>query len=359
MKIFEFKNPNIASHSLDILDVRSKPFEIYGLYQPLETGKFRRIPEKIAKNTSERVMSFSTNTAGGRIRFKTDSPIIAIGAIYPPMKFLAPRSTALSSVGAYCFDMYADGKFVSALLPETIKQNGSVNNFEITNGQFEACYNFEEQEIRDITINFPSIVDISDVFIGVCKGCILEKGSDYINKEPVVFYGSSITQGACASRPGNTYENILSRKLNMDYVNLGFSGSAKAEKPLIEYISTIKMHSFVFDYDHNAPSPDFLEQTHFPALQIFREAQPNTPIILMSRPNRRTGIVDTQKRLDIIYNSYKKLIAAGDNNVYFINGQDILNSLDSEIFTIDGVHPNDFGFYCMAVAVEDVLKNIL
>ena len=353
---FEFKNEKIAPEKLVAHNVRNKPFKVYGLYHPEEEGIFKRIPLDVAERTSKNVRLLCTNTAGARIRFKTDSSYIAVGAIYPKMEIPSPYSTALCSAGAYSFDLYADGKFCRVLYPKDVKQNGSISNFIISDGQYEGAYDFKSKKLREITLNFPSFVNISEVYIGLKEGSILEEGLPYKNEKPVVFYGSSITHGACASRPGNIYENILSRRMNMDYLNLGFSGSAKAEKEIIEYISTLDMSVFVFDYDHNARNPEFLKETHYPALEIFRKAQPDTPIVLLSRPNQSCGVKEAWERIAIIEESYQKLLEHGNTNVHFINGQDIFLSHDSEMMTIDDTHPTDLGFYCMAEAIEKVLR---
>lgn len=142
----------------------------------------------------------------------------------------------------------------------------------------------------------------------------------------------------------------------MDYVNLGFTGSARAEDAIIDYISSLDMSVFVFDYDHNAPTPEDLRKTHYPALKKFREAQPDTPIIMLSRPNQCGGKKGAEERVQIIKESYQRLLDKGDKNVHFINGQDIFYSHDSEMMTVDDTHPTDLGFYCMAEAIEKVLK---
>lgn len=356
---FNFKYSKILSEELIIYNVRSEPFRLYGLYKPQEPGIFKRIPLDVAERTSKNVRILCTNTAGARVRFKTDSPYIAVGAIYPKMEFPSPCSTALSSVGAYSFDLYADNRFCRVLWPKEIVQNGSINHFVIQDGQYEGSCDFGEKKLREITLNFPSFVDIRDVYIGLKKGAVVEKSSDYVNEKPVVFYGSSITHGACASRPGNTYENILSRRLNMDYLNLGFTGSAKAEDAIIDYICTLDMSAFVFDYDHNSKTPDDLAKTHYPALEKFRKAQSHTPIIMLSRPNQSCGAEEARARARIIEESYQTLLAKGDKNVHFINGQDIFLSHDSEMMTVDDTHPTDFGFYCMAEAIEKILKNFI
>ena len=356
---FRFTNARIISEALVAYNARGKPFQIYGLYRPEETGLFKRLPADVAERTSKNVNLLYRNTAGARIRFKTDSSFIAVGAIYPPMEFSSPRSAALSSVGGYCFDLYADGKFCRVLWPEGLVQDGSINHFVIKNGQYEGSYDFETKKMREITLYFPSFVNISEVYIGLQEDAIVDSGMEYVNEKPVVFYGSSITHGACASRPGNIYENILSRRMNMDYINLGFAGSAQAEETMIDYISTIDMSVLVFDYDHNAKTPEALEKTHYPALERFRKVQPDTPIIMLSRPNQCCGEAEAKKRVQIIRKSYKKLWDKGDRNIHFINGQTIYKSRDSEMMTVDDTHPTDLGFYCIAKAIEKVLKQYI
>ena len=341
---------------MKLYDARSKPFKIYGLYQPKVQGIFKRIPFEVAEKTSERVKCLYANTAGARLRFRTDSLQITIKASYPPMEFSSPQTAAKCSVGAYSFDLYADNEFCRVLCPKDCVQYGSISGFSIKEGQYESSYEFRQRKLREITLNFPSFVNISDVSIGLDEDAIVEESKEYVNGKPVVFYGSSITQGACASRPGNTYQNILSRRMNFDYLNLGFASGAKAEEAIIDYLSTLDMSVLVFDYDHNAKTPQHLAETHYPALERFRKIQPKTPIIMMSRPNQCFGAKDSEERVGVIRESYQKLLAQGDSNVHFINGQEIYKSHDSEMMTIDDTHPTDFGFYCIAEALEKVLR---
>ena len=93
--VFQFQNDKIAAENLVTYDVRNAPFQLYGFYKPEERGVFKRIPLDVAEKTSKNVRLLCTNTAGGRLRFKTDSSYIAVGAIYPHMEFPSPCSTAL------------------------------------------------------------------------------------------------------------------------------------------------------------------------------------------------------------------------------------------------------------------------
>ena len=341
---------------MKLYDARSKPFKLYGLYKPEEQGIFKRIPFEVAEKTSERVKCLYANTAGARLRFRTNSLQITVKASYPPMTFSSPQTAAKCSVGAYSFDLYADNVFCRVLCPKECVQYGSISGFSIQEGQYESSYEFRERKLREITLNFPSFVNISDVGIGLDEDAIVEECNEYATCKPVVFYGSYITQGACASRHGNTYENILSRRMNFDYLNLGFASGAKAEKAIVDYLSTLDMSVLVFDYDHNAKTVQQLAETHYLALERFRKVKPKTPIIMMSRPNQCFGPEDSEKRVRVIQESYHKLLEQGDSNVHFINGQEIYKSHDSEMMTVDDTHPTDFGFYCIAETLEKVLR---
>ena len=356
---FAFRNPKLAGEDLAVYDVRQKPFDLYGLYRPEEPGLFKRMPASVGENVSKRVKLLYTNTAGARIRFKTDSTVIAVGAVYPPMDFASAGTAARAPIGAFCFDLYVDGMYRQAMQPLKHGRCGSVVYFDLEDGHYESCATFGEQKLREITLNFPSFVNISEVYIGLKKDAQVLPGKPYVNEKPIVFYGSSITQGACASRPGNTYQNVLSRRLNFDYVNLGFAGSCKAEDIIVDYVGTLDMSVMVFDYDHNASNPKQLKNTHLRALRRLRAALPDVPFVLMSRPDEDRGEEDTLQRLEIVKESYETLQKDGYGPVHLVDGHAIYHSHDTEMMTIDGTHPTDLGFYCMAEALEPVLAQYM
>ena len=118
------------------------------------------------------------------------------------------------------------------------------------------------------------------------------------------------------------------------------------------------MSVFVYDYDHNAPNPDHLQKTHEPFFLRFREKQPNTPVIMMTRP--KTAYTDDEKRRrDIVRKTYDNAVNRGDKNVYFLDGETFYGDVDRDLCTVDGIHPNDLGFYRMALAIEPLLKKLL
>ena len=331
----------IEQEGLKFYNALSEPFKIYGIY--MEDGKFRRLPEKVAESVSNGVWILHANTAGGRVRFRTNSPYVAINVKMGEIGKM-PHFPLAGSAG---FDVYRnDGngeEYVRTLMPP----------FNIENG-YESLISFDDEVMRDVTINFPLYSEVKELYIGLDENAVVEAPTPYIDKKPMVYYGSSITQGGCASRPGNCYQGYICRTFNCDYINLGFSGNAKAEDAMIEYIKSLDMSIFVYDYDHNAPSVEHLKNTHEKMFKAIREAHPDIPIILMSAPIWNPS-GDWKDRRDIVEQTYRNALAAGDKNVYFVDGKALM-SLCENNGTVDNCHPTDLGFYSMARVLAFVIE---
>lgn len=333
---------------LDLNDVKfynvtDEPFKIYGVFH--EGGLFRRLPQNVGEMVSEGVSYHHTNSAGGRVRFKTNSPYVAIYAKMPRVCKLSH----FALTGSAGFDLYTYNdsyRYVGTYIPP----------FDIKDG-FESVVRFPGAEERDITINFPLYSQVSELYIGVKDGAKICEPSPYKYEKPIVYYGSSITQGGCASRPGMSYEAVLSRRFNADYINLGFSGSAKGEDEIAEYISNLDMSVFVYDYDYNAPTPEHLKNTHEKMFKKIREKNPDLPIIIMSRPRYYLCEIE-ERNLDIVKTTYENAIKNGDENVYFIDGKNLMALCKNE-GVVDNCHPTDLGFWSMSTAVGEVLETIL
>lgn len=334
---------HIEESDIRFYDVNKPPFRIHGVFY--DSGKFRRLPENVAKTVNEGVHALHANTAGGRVRFKTDSTYIAI---YAKMTGIG-KMPHFALTGSAGFDLYIfDGseRYVKTFVPP----------FNIQDG-YESIVYFNSSKMREVTINFPLYSEVSDLYIGLRDGALVCEPKHYKTEKPIVYYGSSITQGGCASRPGNSYESIISRRLDADYINLGFAGNAKGEPEIAEYISKLDMSVFVYDYDHNAPTVEHLRNTHQKMYYTIREAKPNLPIVLMSRP--KFHLTDGEKlRLAIIKETYENAKTSGDTNIYLIDGATLMAFAKDE-GTVDDCHPNDLGFASMAKAVGDLLEKIL
>jgi len=332
-------------------DVRKAPFSLHGFYKPETEPFFYRVKRDVAQATSEGVDLLSQESAGGRVRFSTDSPYIAIRA-----KFRAVgRSSHLTLVSTAGFDLYIDGEYGSRYVAEYRMPYDMVDTYE------QIIY-LEKSCMRSYTINFPVHSVVETLEVGLKPGAAVAASRPYRDILPVTFYGSSIVHGTAATRPGLIYPCVISRDLNIDFRNIGFSGKALGEPVLGKWLAELPTSVFICDYDHNAPNPEHLEATHYPFYEIIREKNPDLPYIMITRPNFWTCRNDQDvilRRRDIVMQSYLKARAAGDRNVYFIDGLSFFTAPAQYGFTMDAIHPNDAGFQRMADSIGTFIRYIL
>lgn len=343
----------IGKADLRFYSALENPFSIHGVYE--DAGRFRRMPREIAARVNEGVAHLHRHTAGGRVRFRTDSPYIAIKAEMDHVGKM-PHFALSGSAG---FDLYVrpeggEEEFFGSFVPP----------FDITDG-YEGCIDLGRRKGAsgglgrvEATIHFPLYSGVKQLYIGLAEGAELSAASPYRIEKPVVYYGSSITQGGCASRPGAAYPAILSRALDCDHVNLGFSGNARGEEEIGRYIAEMEMCAFVYDYDHNAPSAEHLRATHERMLLQIRERQPDLPILLMTAVSLPRFFDDRAERREIIYRTYQNALARGDRRIWFLDGGALFDRHEN-VGTVEGCHPNDLGFAIMADAVKPILAEML
>ncbi len=334
-KNFEVET-NIKQEGIKYYNPEKKPFKIHGVFR--EADKFRRLPQAVSETVNEGVLMLGAHTAGGRIRFKTDSKYIALVA-----RIAAGKMPHFAFAGSAGFDIYVDGRYFSTYVP----------TIDVTN-HVEGIRSFPESKMREITIHMPLYSSVFELYIGLDENSTVSEATPYKVEKPIVYYGSSITQGGCASRPGMAYQNTISRHFDCDHINLGFSGSAKGEEAMANYIASLEMSAFVYDYDHNAPSVEHLDATHEKFFNIIRKAHPELPVIMMPRP-AIFKCNDDDRRRAVIEKTYNRAIAAGDKNVYYITSAELC-ALCGDEGTVDGCHPTDFGFNSMARAIIEVIE---
>ena len=329
-------------------DPRNAPFGLYGVFYDEKRERYQRLPYELAEQVGEGVAYLSKNTAGGRIRFVTDSPYVSIYYKMP----IHTTDSHITKLGKSGFDLYRKTKNDTQL---TYFRSFRPPNEPAEQGVLTQNAAGTEGQMVEYTINLPLYDDVNELYIGLKKGSKIEAPAPYRFEKPVVFYGSSITQGGCASRPGNAYQGFISRDYNIDYINLGFSGSARGEQAMAEYIAGLKMQAFVCDYDHNAPNPEHLQATLEPFYRTIRAKHPKLPIIFVSKPDTNRPMATCTK---IIHDVYEKAKQAGEN-VYFIDGYELFEGDHRDACTVDGCHPNDLGFLRMANRIGAELKKAL
>ena len=344
-----------APEDLVWYSARQLPFGTYGVYYEENEGQYRRMPHNVARNVSDGVTSLSRDTAGGRIRFATDSPCVAIRA-KELFKRVFPHMTVAGRSG---YTLFEGDTYLGSYMPSS---EGIAKAYGNEYYEYDGIVNRAERHgalgLGEFTLFMPLYNPVQELFIGLKKGCTLQAGKPYQNDKPVLFYGSSITQGGCANKPSDDYVNRLSRRLNIDVLNLGFSGSAKAEPAMIDYLCSLDPSVFVLDYDHNAPTVEHLAATHEKLFKAFRKAHPETPVIMMTMPEfaERKALERKKARFDIIKATYENALATGDKNVYFI---DCYGVFDKDGGTVDGCHPDSLGFLRMANLVFPVLEKLI
>lgn len=338
----------VNENKFNFLNVRDYPLSIHGLTYNEELCRFERMDNDIADSISGHLSFLNGCTAGGRVRFKTNSGSLAIkvqlGEVWGTSYFSKKQSVS--------FSVYVNNKFYKLLAPS--------RDFEIKEGAtYVAAIPLGDNKIKNIDIYFPLYTFVKDVSIGVLIDSKVLPAKKYKYDLPIVFYGSSTTQGCCASRPGNTYISLLSRELHFDFINLGFSGNCKAEIAMAEYISKLTMSVFVFDYDYNAETVEELRNNHEPFFKYIRKNNPDLPIILLPKPCDEPNKEEFEQRKQVIKDTYDNAISNNDNNVYFIDYKLLYTGFAANSHTVDGCHPNDLGFYLMAKEILPVLKKIL
>ena len=332
-------------------EVNAKDMDLYGTAKGDGCSLTTRVPEDIAKNINNGVYNLRAFAAGVRLRFGTDSSTIAIRAEYGDR--IEP--TCMSVCGIYGFDLYKCDDSGEETFVHTFRPSVDFDRQILANDP----YRTKDNDLTYYTLNFPLFSEVKKLYIGIDTNSVLKRGIKYKNSLPVVFYGSSITHGAAASRSGNTYESFISQKYNINYTNLGFAGAAKAEETMANYLASLKMSVFVSDYDHNAKTPEYLEDTHYNLYKIIRQKNPDIPYVMISAPNFIHNPELLAKRRDIIKASYARAVANGDKNVYFIDGETLLKGEFEESCTIEGCHPNDIGFLRMSRIIGDILNEIM
>ena len=337
---------SIGLSNLVWLDVKKSPFRIHGLMPSKPGVAFTRMPDEIAATVSAGVRYLATNTAGGRIRFRTNSTRIALKAVMPDHGIMAH----ITMVGQAGFDLYASDKgeyrYAGSFIPGA--RNHGFETWRPTDGG-----------LHTYTVNMPLYDPVEEVYIGLDADALLEEAESYSIEKPVVYYGSSITQGGCASRPGNAYQAMISRALDCDFINLGFSGNAHGEPQMAAYLASLDASVFVCDYDHNEQDAQTLAARHFPLYETYRTAHPEVPIVFVTRPDFHPDDPVDVGRREVVIGTYRRALASGDKNVLFVDGAHLFDGDFADSCTVDGCHPNDLGFYRMARGIGAAVKTAL
>ena len=330
--------------------ITEEPLKLYGLaVADAVKRRYWRISEEIIKEMPQ-YERLGKRCVGGRVRFCTDSPSITI------------KMTLVSVTPDICVPLSgASGADVYLGKGKGARFIGYISPLVYSEQEFTVEKTFYKgTEMELVTINLPRNDHLLGLEVGIEDEAQIKEAPEYTVKKPIVFYGSSITEGGCALRVGNAYTSLVSRWLDADYYNFGFSGSARGEEVFADYIGNMgEISAFVYDYDHNAHTPEHLEATHEKFFKIIRKAYPNVPMLFMTKPDVDWYPEDAKERREIIYRTYMNAKGAGDEKVWFLDGGTFFGEEGRSECTVDGTHPTDLGFTKMAQSVYPVLKEML
>jgi len=343
-----FQRREIGGRQLNFINALQPPFELSGFGWYRQEQQLCRLPKNVMARSSPALQYLAWNTSGGMIRFRTDSPQIAVRAELrdPADMNHMPRN------GSAGFDLYLGAGPGKQYLKSVMPDSGALRVEALP------ADNLSPDAMREWTLYLPLYGGVKHLEIGLAPDARLEAPSPFALPLPLGFYGSSITQGGCASRTGNAYTNMLAREFDAPLYNWGFSGNGFGEPMVAEAIAELPMAAFVLDYDHNAPSADHLAATHEPFFRLIRARQPNLPVIMISKPDF-AATPEGRNRQAIIRRTWQHAVDAGDRHVDFIDGETLFGNDHRDACTVDTSHPNDLGFFRMFQTIAPVLRRAL
>jgi len=334
------------------MNVKEAPFRIAGFPFFEKEKEFRRLqlnppvklPETLDDGTDDCLVR---QTAGGQIIFRAKLKSLYLRAKLPRPAVM----DHMAATGETGFDFYAS-EYGEPLYHSTTR-------FEREKKEFEAkLFEVDEPIVLNMLINFPLYNGVQSVELGFDDDAIVEPGAPFEDDGRIVVYGSSIDQGGCATRPGMLYSNILSRWLNTEFINLGFSGQGKAEPEVAQAINEIEnIKMFIFSCAPNCPTVEFYAQNLKRFIDIIRVKHPTTPILIYSNagfpsnrfhPEKGSDYAGKLAVDDAIVRTRK---IAGDEHIYLYRGTFEDSYLGHNVYfenMVDGVHPTDLGFMQMA-----------
>lgn len=323
------------------LNLIGQAFPLQNSYHRIDTSLHPDFPAVIKK--------LLTHAAGLVISFKTNSPRIAAKWCITNSK-AGNNMTPIMNKG---LDLY--------IKRDGVWQFAGVGKPDAVCNEYILVQHMDKTE-KECLLYLPLYDEVKRVAIGVDSGYHIAAGENPFKRKRVVVYGSSITQGSSASRPGMAYPARLSRNMGVNFINLGLSGNGKMEKEVADLVANIQADAFVLDCFANPSAGQIRQRTAY-MVKAIRAAHSKAPIIMVESGFRENGnfnlAVANVVRLKNanVLEEFKKLKNEGVKELYLIRGDNLLGS-DHEA-TTDGIHPNDLGFDRMLQVIKPQMMKIL
>jgi len=335
-----YSNKIHTSHLREI-SIYDNNITISGLPFSSKTNGLKRLPKKIKKDLRPALWKLGTYPSGGRVRFKTNSKNIVLFA-----KTSSSTSHHMTSIMQNGIDIYIDNTYSGSAWPDS---SGTIRK--------EFALKDNNTSLKNITLYLPlySTIEIQKLYVG--KDAIIKKADDLLPIAPIIYYGSSITQGASASNPGLSYPAIVSRNIQIDFINFGFSGNGLGDIEIAEVITSLDTSLIILDYWANPTSIQY-KKSLSKFVAMIRKKKADIPILIIT-PFYNIGLEKQQKeKKQIIDDFIAQLKKYGDHNIYLIEGTKMLSKEQSSGL-VDGIHLNSLGSWLAAHALKPKIIEIL
>ena len=329
---------------MKVYNCTQSPLRVFGIPFFEKKKTFERLPKELREKLPN-LDFLGRRCPGARVGFRTDAKEFTVRVKLKTLSADIGMSIYSCQSVSVMIGERSSARFAGLAFPKNYEDKCFEKSFR------------KSGEMEDVTLWLLRNEEIESVEVLIDENAAVEEPTPY-KYGKALYYGSSITEGGCCASVFNGYNAILSRWLDLDYYNFGFSGNAKGEIEMADYICTVDINLFIMDYDHNAPSAEHLERTHEPFFKRIREKKPELPVLFLSKPDFDYA-PDGEERRSIIWRTYQNALAAGDKNVYYIDGETFFGDTDRHLCTLDTVHPNDLGFYRMAEVIKPTLEKIL
>ena len=300
------------------------------------------------------VKILSKHSSGISVKFETNSRIITVNVLLDGPAYMS-HMTAVAQCGLDLY-VYDERK------KQYIFHKSSLYDFKEKEFMFDLGV-FETKKNRKIWINLPLYIGVEKIEVGLEDKAYV-KPVLFSNNKKILFYGTSITQGATASRPGMSHTNLISRWLDAEIFNYGFSGSAFLEKEIADIISKVENPDLIFiDVQANAGVDERLEKNLDTFVNTYLSYHPNVKVIIASRIYYSADLFIKEKmKLRTYYEKFIQNYVLDKqkkyNNIYYLNGSKVFGK-DYHERTVDGIHPTDLGSMEMAKYYYKEIKKIL
>ena len=332
--------PSDKAKALKWIDLPDARLEMRGLPWLKENAPdLWRLPKSAKATVPKGVWNRAIAPDGGRIRLACNSSVLGI------------RVQALHEPGRNCFfDAFVNGEYAGSVSSEGTQRVDLV------------LFEHKDRAWKDVTIYLPHKHEVQVFAVGLDSDAALRTPAAFALKRPIVCYGSSVLQGTGAAHPAHTYPAAAARRLNLDFVNLGFGGAGKAEVEVVALVNQLDACCYLFDLgkSYGAPTPDRYTRM----LDTIRASHPDVPIFCVTpiystkEPNEPDYKKRSEDLRSIMRQAATERRQAGDKLMFVVEGLELFGEPDKALFK-DSQHPNDAGNELMADRLAPVLEKAL